>query len=99
MSGRLKLQTQPIIRAMTRVPTIGGITYPLWGMMLLISVSAIVVFKSLIGFFVLLATLYLVGRILSRYDVFFMNIIITQLSECPGTRNQGFWGCQSYEPW
>ena len=99
MPKRINLEHQPIYRAMTRVPTIGGITYSFWGMMFLISTSAIVVFKSFTGFFVLLGGLYVIGRILSRYDVFFMNIIVTKLSECPSNRNDGFWGCKSYEPW
>jgi type IV secretory pathway VirB3-like protein len=96
---RSQLGEQPIIRAMTRVPTVGGITYAFWGMMFLISISAIVIFKSFTGFFILLSVLYVAGRAISRYEVLFMNIIITRLTECPVTPNQNYWGCKSYEPW
>ena len=99
MFKRPLLTEQPIIRAMTRSPTIGGVSYAYWGMMMLISVSAIVVFKSFSWFFILFITLYLVGRAISRHEVLFMNIIITKLSECPSTRNDHYWGCKSYEPW
>lgn len=99
MKRRSQLKEQPVIRAMTRTPTIGGITYSFWGMMFLISTSAIVIFKSFIGFFILLSSLYFIGRIISRYEVLFMNLIITKLTECPSNRNDGFWGCKSYEPW
>ena len=99
MFKRPHLKEQSIIRAMTRVPTIGGITYSFWGSMFLISVSAIVIFKSFTWFFILLGSLYVVGRIISRYEVLFMNIIITKLSECPHTPNEVYWRCKSYEPW
>lgn len=99
MFKRPLLEEQPIIRVMTRFPTIGGVTYSYWGMMFLISASAIIVFKSFTWFFILLITLYLLGRAISRYEVLFMNIIITKLSECPSTRNDDYWRCKSYEPW
>ncbi len=99
MFKRPQLIEQPIIRAMTRTPTIAGITYPFWGCMFLVSMSAIVVFKSFTWFFILLGSLYLAGRIISRYEILFMNIIITKLSECPSTPNDGYWQCKSYEPW
>ena len=99
MFKRARLREQPIIRAMTRVPTIGGITYPFWGSMFLISVSAIVVFKSFTWFFILLGSLYIIGRVISYYEVLFMNIVVTKLSECPQLRNTSYWQCKSYEPW
>ncbi|MDF3055150.1 MAG: type secretion protein [Gammaproteobacteria bacterium] len=99
MFKRHLLTEQPIIRAMTRSPTIGGVAYTYWGMMFLISVSAIVIFKSFTWFFILLVLLYLVGRAISRYDVLFMDIVLTKLSECPSTQNDDYWGCKSYEPW
>lgn len=99
MLRRHALKEQPIIRAMTRVPTIGGIPYPYWGMMFLISTSSIVVFKSFTGFFVLLAVLYVIGRLIARYDMMFMSLLMTKLSECPSGRNDDYWGCKSYDPW
>lgn len=99
MFKRPSLIEQPIIGAMTRSPTIGGIAYAYWGIMFLISVSAIVIFKSFTWFFILFVTLYLLGRAISRHDVLFMNIIITKLAECPSTQNEDYWGCRSYEPW
>lgn len=99
MLKRPNLTEQPVIKAMTRVPTIGGITYSYWAMMLLISTAGIVVLKSFTWFFGLLAGLYLVGRVIARYDLFFMDILITKLAECPSTQNDGYWGCKSYEPW
>lgn len=99
MIKRLQLKEQPIIRAMTRVPTIGGITYSFWGCMFLVSISAIVLFKSFTWFFILLGGLYAIGRIISRHDILFMNIVMTKLSECPSTRNDAYWKCKSYEPW
>jgi|GEM_PF-4064319 len=99
MFRRAQLTEQPIIRAMTRVPTIAGITYSFWGIMFLVSISAIVIFKSFIGFFILLSALYVAGRLISRHEVLFMNIIMTKLAECPSIPNQSYWGCKSYEPW
>ncbi len=99
MFKRPALGNQPVIKAMTRVPTIGGISYSYWGMMLLISTAGIVVLKSFTWFFGLLVGLYVLGRIIARYDVFVMDILITKLSECPSLRNDSYWGCRSYEPW
>lgn len=99
MLRRAQLDEQPIFKAMTRVPTIAGVTYSYWGMMMLVSTSGIVVLKSFTWFFILLAVSYFVGRVISRYDVFFMNVIITRLAECPRIQNDGYWGCKSYEPW
>ena len=99
MYKRSQLKEQPIIRAMTRTPTIGGITYSFWGCMFLVSISAIVIFKSFTWFFILLGCLYVIGRIISRYEVLFMNIIITRLSECQRNPNDSYWQCKSYEPW
>lgn len=99
MFKRSQLERQPVFRAMTRVPTIAGVTYSYWGMMMLVSTSGIVVLKSFTWFFILLAVTYFAGRIISRYDIFFMNIIITRLSECPRVENDKYWGCKSYEPW
>lgn len=96
---RNHLNEQPVIKAMNRAPMIAGITYPYWGMMLLISTAGIVVLKSFTWFFGLLITLYFAGRLLAKYDVFFMDVLITKLSECPSTRNDHYWGCKSYEPW
>ena len=98
MLKRPLLIEQPIIRAMTRVPTIGGITDSFWGMMCLISVSAIVIFKTFMGCFMLLAVLYMIGRAISQYDLLFMNILMTRLSECPTLPNDHYWGCKSYDP-
>jgi len=67
---RQQLHEQPVIKAMTRVPSIGGVSYSYWAMMLLISTSGIVVLKSFTWFFGLLAGLYLVGRMIARYDIF-----------------------------
>lgn len=99
MSKRPNLIEQPIIRAMTRLPMIGGVTYSYWAMMFLISTSGIVILKSFTWFFGLLVGLYLLGRLLSRYDPLFMNILTTKLSECPALQNDAYWGCKSYEPW
>lgn len=99
MSRRAQLTEQPIIRALTRVPMLAGVTYPWWGMMLLISTGGIVILKSFTWFFLLLTCLYGLGRFVCRYDVFFMDILMTRLSECPHVRNEAYWGCNSYEPW
>lgn len=99
MRQRTQLLHQPVIKAMVRVPTIAGITYSYWGMMLLISTAGIVVLKSFTWFFGLLISLYLVGRLLANYDIFFMDILITKLAECPALLNEHYWGCKSYEPW
>ena len=96
---RTQLNHQPVIKAMNRAPMIAGVTYPYWGIMLLISTAGIVVLKSFTWFFGLFISLYLVGRFLAKYDVFFMDVIITRLTECPSTQNDRYWGCKSYEPW
>lgn len=99
MFKRPQLKEQPIFRAITRVPTIAGVTYSYWGMMMLVSTSGIVILKSFTWFFIFLAVCYLIGRMISRYDIFFMNIIMTRLAECARVQNDTFWGCKSYEPW
>lgn len=99
MLKRPQLQEQQVIKAMTRVPSIGGVSYSYWAMMLLISTSGIVVLKSFVWFFGLLVGLYIVGRLIARYDIFLMDIVITKLSECPSNPNDNYWGCKSYEPW
>lgn len=96
---RAALNEQPVIKAITRMPTIGGIGYSYWAMMLLISTSGIVILKSFLSAFGLLAVCYFLGRMIARYDIFLMDIFITKLSECPSTRNDHYWGCRSYEPW
>lgn len=99
MAKRAHLTEQPVIKALTRTPTIAGVSYSFWAMMLLISTGGIVILKSFSWFFGLLIGLYLLGRIIARYDVLLMDIIIAKLSECPNTRNDSYWGCKSYEPW
>jgi type IV secretory pathway VirB3-like protein len=99
MHKRPTLIEQPVIKAMTRVPTIGGVTYSYWAMMLLISTGGIVILKSFLWAIGLLAICYVLGRMIARYDIFLMDIIVTKLSECPSTRNDNYWGCKSYEPW
>lgn len=99
MLKRSQLKEQVVIKAMTRIPSIGGISYSYWAMMLLISTSGIVVVKSFFWFFGLLAVFYIVGRFIARHDIFLMDIVITKLSECPSNPNDGYWGCKSYEPW
>jgi type IV secretory pathway VirB3-like protein len=96
---RTQLKEQPVIKAMNRAPMIAGVTYPYWGIMLLISTAGIVVLKSFTWFFAFFIILYFTGRLLAKYDVFFMDVIITKLTECPSTQNDDYWGCKSYEPW
>lgn len=99
MLKRSRLKEHVVIKAMTRIPNIGGVSYSYWAMMLLISTSGIVVLKSFVCFFGLLAALYILGRFIARYDSFLMDIVITKLAECPSNPNDNYWSCKSYEPW
>lgn len=99
MPKRLQLKEHIVIKAMTRIPTIGGISYSYLGIMLLISTSAIVVLKSFMWFFSLFVLFYIAGRFIAYYDIFLVDIVITKLSECPSNPNDNYWGCKSYEPW
>ena len=67
---RQQLKEQPVIKAMTRVPTIGGVPYSYWATMLLVSTGGIVVLKSFLWFFGLALVLYVLGRLVARYDIF-----------------------------
>lgn len=99
MTQRSSLNQQPIIKAMTRIPTIWGIPYSFWAIMLLISTAGIVILKSFLWFLGLFVGFYFLGRLIARHDVFLVDILITKLTHCPTTQNDSYWGCKSYDPW
>lgn len=98
MSERNKLEFDVIAQSITRVPTVMGVGYTYWVIIMSIAVECIAALHSVSALIVLPTISYVICRWLTRHDPFLLDIVFKK-SQCETSRNLSYWGAKSYEAW
>ena len=94
-----ELLSVPLIHALTRPPTVFGLTYKYFGLMLVFCLMFLFITKWYVFSLILTVTLYLTGRWLTAYDPQWMDGYILLRQRIRHQKNAAYWGCRSYAPW
>ena len=89
----------PLIHALTRQPTVLGITYNYFALMLVTCAVTTIATKWYVFSLFFAAGLYVMGRWLTATDPQWLDGFILQNKNCRLQKNKNYWGCRSYAPW
>jgi type IV secretory pathway VirB3-like protein len=99
MGDNMTLQDVPLIQVLTRQPTIFGLSYNYFALMVVVCLPAIFITDSYMIFSGLGTVLYLLGRWLAAHDPQWLDGFFLQQRNCRPQKNRNYWGCRSYAPW
>ena len=92
-----KAQAAPLVLGLTRPRMMWGIPFGLFVAETILVVLIFLNTKNLL-MFLLLIPMHAASYVLTIKDARLVDIVRIRLSKCPGTRNRGFWGGNSYTP-
>lgn len=85
----------PLVRALTRAPTIVGVPY-MYFMFEMVATSVIFLLAHNLLMLLWIIPFHLFGYVMTLKDDRIFEILLVKLSKCP-PRSRSFWGCDSYK--
>jgi type IV secretion system protein VirB3 len=96
MSNETELAVHTLFGALTRPAMTAGVTLEFYGINLMASVCAFIIFSNLLYGLVFIP-LHVFGWLVCRHDARLFTIFMKKL-QLPTMPNQPYWGVRSYEP-
>ncbi len=93
------ITSNPLFVGLTRPAMYGGVTLTYLGINGGLSLMVFVLSSSFVGFFSVAGLLHAMGYIGCLYDPRFFDLVVGWFQSRGSSRNVGYWGCNSYEPW
>lgn len=90
-------QSAPLVLGLTRPRMMLGIPMELFVGEFVLTLLIFLNTKNLL-MFLLIFPIHAISYVLTIRDARLVDIVKVRLSKCPGTRNRGFWGGNSYSP-